>query len=405
MRTRAATANRKAPLSLLIWITASGTLPVHILIPALPAIVAALGVSAGGAQLTVTLYLLGLAAGQLIYGPLSDRFGRRPVLLAGLAIYALASTAAAFAPSLEWLIVERVVQALGGCAGLVVGRAIARDNVTGHHAIRRLALLVMAMSIGPALAPLLGAQLVLHFGWRSILYVLAVAGVLTVAAAAILMPETHVRHGSRSARQYATSYAALARSRMFLAYAIGGASGTTSFYAFIAASPFLLMQDLGVSPAAFSAIYVTILMGIAVGGLLASILASRLPAEVVLRTAGGLLVGSAVALAVAYASGAMTAEVVTVLMLVYVVGAALTSPYALAGAVEIEPEFAGAASGLYGFGQMAYGSLATAVVAVWHTNPARAMIGTLVASSVLSCLAFEYARRGAKPVASEALAD
>lgn len=394
----------KPPLSLLVAITASGTLPVHILIPALPAIAASLAVSAGAVQLTVTLYLLGLAVGQLVYGPLSDRFGRRPVLLSGLTIYAISAIAAAFAPSVDSLIVARVAQALGGCAGLVLGRAIARDNVTGHHAVRKLAILVMAMSLAPALAPLLGAQLAVHFGWRSILYVLAVAGVLMLAAATIALPETHHRRGSRTARQYAMSYATLARSPTFVAFALGGASGTTSFYAFIAASPFVLMQELGVSPGTFSAIYVTILTGIAVGAMLAGMLASRLRAQVVLRTGGVLLVGSSTTLAVAYAAGAMSAALVATLMLVYVVGAALTSPYATAGAVEIEPAYAGAASGLYGFAQMAYGSLATAIIAIGHANPARAMVATLVASSVLSCVAFEFARRG-KRAAIEASAD
>lgn len=386
-------ADRKPSLALLIWITASGTLPVHILIPALPAIASEFGAAAGAAQLTITLYLAGLAAGQLVYGPLSDRYGRRPVLLAGLAIYTLATVAAAFAPSLEWLIVERVAQALGGCAGLVLGRAIARDNVIGHHAIRRLSVLVMAMSLAPALAPLLGAQLVLHFGWRSILYALAAAAVPMLFAVAKAMPETHRERGARSARQYATSYLALARSRAFVAFAIGGASGTTSVYAFVAASPFVLMQDLGVSPSAFSVIYVVILGGVAVGGMLAGILASRRGAQVVLRAAGALLIGSSAAMAIAYAAGMMSAAVLTGLMLVYVVGASLTSPYALSGAVEVEPAFAGAASGLYGFAQMGYGALSTAIIAIGHASPAAAMVATLLGSSVVSCLAFECARR------------
>jgi DHA1 family bicyclomycin/chloramphenicol resistance-like MFS transporter len=393
---------REPSLALLVCITASGTLPVHILIPALPAIAEAFGGASGAAQLTVTLYLAGLAIGQLVYGPLSDRFGRRPVLLVGLAIYAVATIAAAFAPSLQWLIVERVAQAFGGCAGLVLGRAIARDNLTGHHAIRRLAVLMIAMSLAPALAPLLGAQLVLHFGWRSILYVLAVASVLMFITGAITLPETHAQRGSKTARQYATSYLTLARSPTFVAFAVGGASGTTSFYAFVAASPFVLMQELGVSQGAFSAIYVTILAGVALGGTAGGALASRLPAQVVLRTGSALLIGSSVALAIVYAIGLMTIGALTALMLAYVAGTALTSPYALAEAVEVEPAFAGAASGLYGFAQMGYGALATALIALGHANPASAMIATLVASSILSCASFEVARRGRRTRAIEA---
>ena len=142
-----------APLWLLTLITFSGTLAMHIFVPALPEAARDLGASIGGMQMTVSVYIFGLAVGQLAYGPLSDRFGRRPVLMAGLVLYALAGLAAAFAPDVHSLIVARLLQALGGCAGLVIGRAIVRDTALPQEAARRLAMMNLMVAIGPGAAP------------------------------------------------------------------------------------------------------------------------------------------------------------------------------------------------------------------------------------------------------------
>ncbi len=165
-----------APLWLLTLITFSGTLAMHIFVPALPEAARDLGASVGGMQLTVSVYILGLAVGQLAYGPLSDRFGRRPVLMAGLVLYALAGLAAAFAPDVHSLIVARLLQALGGCAGLVIGRAIVRDTALPQEAARRLAMMNLMVAIGPGAAPIVGGVLASSLGWRSIFFALALLG-------------------------------------------------------------------------------------------------------------------------------------------------------------------------------------------------------------------------------------
>ena len=395
---------RKPPtLGLLVWITISGTMPMHVFVPALPAVATYFGASPGAAQLTITLYIIGLSIGQLLYGPLSDRFGRRPILLLGLSLYALATVSAAFAASLSMLVAARVAQALGGCAGLVLGRAIARDNLAGPDAVRRLATLQATMMFAPALAPIVGAQLAIHFGWRSILYVLAAAAVLLVAVAYTALGETHHTRGARTAREYALSYWHLARSPTFVAFAIGGAAGTTSFFAFVAASPFVLIQQFGLSMQAFSFVYVTIICGAGVGTMLAAVLVRRASEKLVFRGAGSMLVGSAVLLVLAYLTDAVSIGVLTVLTMCYVLGAGLTSPNAIVGAIGVEPEHAGAASGLYGFAQMTYGALCTAIIALGHENPLRALIATLFMSSLISMLALEFARdrraRGAEAAA------
>ena len=168
---------RLAPLWLLALITFSGTLGMHIFVPALPYAATDLGASIGEMQLTISLYLLGLAVGQLWYGPLSDRYGRRPTLMFGLVVYTLAGLAAAFAPHVHSLIAARLFQALGGCAGMVLGRAIVRDTSTPEASARRLALLGLIVSAGPGSAPIIGSALASTLGWRSIFYLLFVLGI------------------------------------------------------------------------------------------------------------------------------------------------------------------------------------------------------------------------------------
>src|SRR6202046_4583476 len=157
----------RAPFLLLVAMTACGTLGMHVIIPALPATARALGISAGTAQLTITLYLIGLAIGQLLYGPVSDRFGRRPVLLTGLSLFTVASVVTAAAPPAGILIVARSVQSIGGCAGLVLGRAAVRDGATAEKAAGQLALLTLVMAMVPAIAPAIGGYLTAYIRWRA----------------------------------------------------------------------------------------------------------------------------------------------------------------------------------------------------------------------------------------------
>jgi DHA1 family bicyclomycin/chloramphenicol resistance-like MFS transporter len=179
-----------APLWLLAMLTFTGTLAMHIFVPALPIAAADLGAGFSAMQMTISLYILGLAMGQIIYGPVSDRFGRRPALMAGLAIYVAASVACLMARDANVLIVARLFQALGGSAGLALGRAIVRDTSGETDAARRLALMNLMVTLGPALAPLLGGLLAGDAGWRSIFVLLCALGVVNFALTWRLLPET-----------------------------------------------------------------------------------------------------------------------------------------------------------------------------------------------------------------------
>ena len=269
---------------LLAAIACSGTLAMHIFVPVLPAVARDFAATPGAAQLTLTVYLIGLAAGQLIYGPLSDRLGRRPVLIMALLVFLAATLLAALAPSLNWLIAAGVLQALGGCGGLVLGRAMARDGATPEQAARQLALLVMVMTAAPAIAPLVGSMAAVWVGWRGIFGVLGVAGVALLIVTVTTLPETNrARAALPNLRAMLAVYGQLLGRRAFCAYAIGGACMSTSIYAFLSASPFLFIDVLHRPPVEVGVYYMVLTVGITFGSWIASRLALRVRIPHLLR--------------------------------------------------------------------------------------------------------------------------
>ncbi|WP_246777485.1 MFS transporter [Rhizobium sp. BG4] len=213
---------KSVPVWLLALVTFSGTLAMHIFVPALPSAATDLGASIGEMQMTVSLYIFGLAVGQLVYGPLSDRYGRRPVLMNGLVLYTLAGLAALVSPSVHALIAARLFQALGGCAGLVIARAIVRDTSTADDTAKRLAVMNLMVTVGPGLAPIAGGALAATLGWRSIFVALCALGILNMLMTWKLVPETGRRNAETSVKSLSRDYLGLLRSPAFVGYAIGG---------------------------------------------------------------------------------------------------------------------------------------------------------------------------------------
>jgi len=377
---------RRPPLPLIVALTATGTLAMHVLVPSLPAMAADLNITAGQAQLTITLYLIGLAAGQLIHGPLSDRFGRRPVLLAALAVYVAASAAALLAQSAATLVTARVFQSVGGCAGLVLGRAVIRDALPQREAASQLALVNLVMSLSPAGAPLVGGLLTVAFGWRAIFVLLVLVGALTLVAAWFFLPETATptEGGANAVAAMLRSYPRLVRSARFRGYAIAGASSTTAFYAFMTASPFIFVDMLH-QPVAWMGLYYLILMlGLSVGSMVASRLVLRTGTDRLLRGAIGVAGLGALGLFAITVTHQLSVATVLACMFVFTFGAGTASPLAATSAISVHPGIVGAASGLYGFNQMAYGALCTLIVSVWHQSAALPAALVLVGSAALA---------------------
>jgi DHA1 family bicyclomycin/chloramphenicol resistance-like MFS transporter len=381
-----------APLWLLALVTFNGTLAMHIFVPALPHAAQNLGASITEMQMTVSLYIFGLALGQLVYGPLADRFGRRPVLMGGLALYVLGGLAAALAPQVHALIAARLFQALGGCAGLVLGRSIVRDTAAPEEAGRRLALMNLMVTVGPGVAPLVGSALASTLGWRSIFVLLVGLGVVSFLFTWRLLPETAAPGTSLGAAALARNYRQLLASPAFLGYAIGGGCATTSMYAFIASAPFIFVDQLH-RPAHEVGLYLALLIsGVSLGSVLASRLIVKVRIAQLLGRANAVSVLASFLLLAVVLSGHLSVGWVVGTMFFFTLGVGTASPAALTQAIGVNPRVIGSASGLYGCTQMVVGALCTAAAGI-GSNPALASALVLSAAGVVAQLSFWIALR------------
>jgi DHA1 family bicyclomycin/chloramphenicol resistance-like MFS transporter len=380
-----------APLWLLAIITFCGTFAMHIFVPALPIAATDLGVGAAAMQTTISIYILGLAVGQLIYGPLADRFGRRKVLMCGIVIYTCSGLAAALAPDAQALITARLFQALGGCSGLVLGRAMVRDTSTSDDAVKRLALMNMMVMLGPGLAPLLGGLLANTLGWRSIFFALCVLGIANFLLAWRLLPETG-KPRPKNGPSLLQDYKKLLRSKRFLLLTLGGGCATTSMYAFIASAPFIFVHDLH-RPASEVGPYLALLVcGVWGGSFTASRLITRVPVRKMLIVSNALSVLATFVMLGATLTGNLSVPLVIGTLFFFTLGSGTASPAALSEAISVNPNVVGSASGLYGFGQMAVGAICTTLAGLGN-NPALGVTIVMATAGVIAQLSFWNAGR------------
>jgi DHA1 family bicyclomycin/chloramphenicol resistance-like MFS transporter len=378
---------RKTPsLALLVAITMMGTVAMHIFVPALPDVARDLGASPFTVQLTITLFLVGLAVGQLLYGPLSDRFGRRPLLIGSLALYLIGLAIAIGAMSIGVLIVARVLQSLGGCGVLVLGRAMVRETGQGGaSATRRLAILTMAMTLTPALAPPIGGVINVALGWRASFGVLALGVGILAGLVLLTLPETNkARIALPGAVAVLAGYVRLLRSRTFRGYVVAGACCTTGIYAFLSSSPFLFVNILHRSAGEVGFFCLIAVAGMVLGAFLASRLAGRMTTLTAARWGVLLCCLGPLLLLVVDRADRLSVETILGPMLVFAIGAGLTSPNAVSGVMSADPTALGAASSLYGFIQMSVGALFTFVVALWHDGSALPVASVMLAGGIIA---------------------
>ncbi len=337
-------------------LTALGPLGVDMYLPAFPAMGAELGASAADIQRTLATFLLGMALGQLAYGPLADRVGRRIPMMLGLALFTLASIGCALAPSADSLTWLRLLQALGGCVGTVVSRAVVRDLCDERGTVRMMSLLMLAMGAAPILAPMFGGWMLLGFGWRSIFWFLAIYGAVALAVLAATLPESLPPERRRREGPVAifSTYLSILKDRRFLAPALASSLPMGALFAYLAGSPILLMGVHGLTPTQY---------GMAFGSnALALIAASQVTARLVRRHAPGWLLprvlvlqalaGALVLLAVL--GGALVPLLAALFLYLGLLGATLP----LEGALAMQPmgRVAGSASALMGTIQFGIGA-------------------------------------------------
>ncbi|WP_042955124.1 multidrug effflux MFS transporter [Pseudomonas sp. G5(2012)] len=356
--------HKMPPMSLLVLITMSGTLAMHMFVPALPYSASELGASAGDMQMTISLYIIGLAVGQLFYGPMSDTFGRRPMLLIGLGLYTIAGICAALSENLYLLVGARLLQALGGCAGLSLGRAIVRDTAGATTVVSQLALLNLMMMIGPGFAPILGSAISATLGWRAIFWFLALLGLIAFFFTWRLLPETSNPSGGLSVSRLAKDYKQLLSNARYMGFTLGGGCTTTSIYAFIASAPFVFVTQLH-RPLHEVGLYLGLLIfGMSVGNALTGRLIQRIPVDRLLLAGNTLCLVSACILLLTILAGHLQIVTMLSLMFLFSCGIGVAGPTALAKSMNSHPNIVGSASGFYGFTQMTAGAICTSIAAV-----------------------------------------
>ncbi len=377
-------------------VVAIGPLSIDMYLPALPHLQDYFRSDAGSVQLTLAAYFAGIALGQLLYGPISDRWGRRPPLLFGLAGFVLTSVACAYAPTIEVLILSRFLQAMTGCAGMVITRAIVRDLYPPQDMARVLSLLVLVMGVAPVLAPSLGS-LVLRYGdWPAMFWILALFGAACLLAVAWAIPETlspQRRHASLSLHSAFGHYRQVLSHRRFVGYALAGGVAQAGMFAYISASAFVFIGEYGFSPGQFAALFGLNAFGLIVASQLNRHALGRYPAQHVLSWAVFSYGLSGVVMSMAAASGIGGVYGVAVPLWICLSCLGFTFPNSTAAAMAPFGDRAGAASAMLGTMQFGVAGLASAMVGWFEGNGALPMALVIAGCGLVSWSLLRWVRR------------
>jgi DHA1 family bicyclomycin/chloramphenicol resistance-like MFS transporter len=350
--------------ALLSLLTALGPLAVDMYLPSFPDIGRLLGAPPATVQLTLSLYMVAYAIGQVVYGPLSDRYGRLPVMRVALLVYCAASLGCALAPSIEMLLTARVLQALGSSGAIVLARAIVRDLYSGARAGRELSLMGAIMALAPVFAPMIGGVLQSAFGWRSHFALQIVFGLIAAFFVWRKLPETlkAPTPGPFSLRAIFAGYAEIARNRAVLAYIGMLAVSFAGVFAWISGSSFVLQDIYGLSALSFGLAFAAASAGYLAGTTLATRIVLRLGIDRTIGIGAVMLAAGGLGAAAAIPLGAASPIPLIAAMALYATGMGLVQPQTMAGAMMPFPQRAGTASSLLGVSQMVCAALTGIIV-------------------------------------------
>jgi DHA1 family bicyclomycin/chloramphenicol resistance-like MFS transporter len=373
-----------------------GPLAIDMYLPALPAIGGSLGADVAQVQQTLMAYMAAIAVCQLLYGPLSDMYGRKPPIYFGIAVYVIASLGAAWAPSIEWLMAFRFLQGVGACASMSLPRAIVRDGYTGAEAARLMSLLMLVFSVSPILAPLSGS-LVLQFGdWRVMFYVMAVVGVLSLLLLVFGLKETRPRAArlESSLGGALRAYVQLLRDWRFIGLSLIGAFGMASFMAFLGNSSFVYIEHYGLTPTLYSLAFSVNALSFFAVSQATGFLVGRFGLPRVVRAAVTGYVVAMLALLGLFLAGFDSIWVLAILMFIAFGFLGLVLPSTSVLAMEEQGEIAGSASALMGTLQLVIASVVMGIVGSFANGTALPMVIAFAACAVAALVITLMTLRG-----------
>jgi MFS transporter, DHA1 family, multidrug resistance protein len=386
-------------LAVLIVATGIGILAMNMVLPSLPGMATEFDASHHAVQLVLTVFLFALAGAQLVYGGVSDRFGRRPVMIVGLAVFLIGGLICAFAWSLPMLILGRAIQGAGGCAGMVLGRAILRDLYDRDRAASLLGYVTMSMVIAPMIGPALGGLFEETLGWRAGALFTVVTGAVVLALVVMRLPETHLDRSSTAGfTTLLRSFSILIHTPVFLFYTAVMAFTSGTFFAFLGGAPHIVIDLMGRGPGEFGLWAMMIAGGYMAGNFVTGRYAVRIGTRrmmqygVVICLAGAILV----LMLSTYGPNVPLSLFAPMMLVTFANGLVMAS--AVTSSVSVKPQLAGAAAGLGGFLQMMTGATATMLVGFVQGETGVPVAIVIVTSSVLALLAYVLAVRYPDPV-------
>jgi DHA1 family bicyclomycin/chloramphenicol resistance-like MFS transporter len=378
-----------AVAALLTSLVAFGPISTDMYLPSLPALVTDFRTDVPTVQLTLSAFMVAFALAMLVYGPLSDRFGRRPVLLGAVVLYVISSIACIFAPTIEALVIARVFQAMGCCAGPVLGRAVVRDVYGRDRAAQVLSYMGTAMALAPAVGPIAGGWLQVAFGWHAVFVVLSLFSLIALIGTYFMLDETNLHKNPRaiSPRGIVANYALLLSHRVYVGYLATIAACYCVIFSFISGSSFVLIEVVGLSPDLYGYCFATIVVGYMTGTFISGRFGRRVGGEklILIGATLGMIGGTAMAF-FAWTDQVSVPTIVLPQMLA-MVGVGFVFPNSQAGAIGPFPQMAGAASALVGFFQMGVASVVGLAIGHAFDGTARPL-ATGVAVSGFLMLAF-----------------
>ena len=369
-------------------LSAIGPFSIDMYLPGFQDIADDLHTSIDQIQLSLTSFFVGIALGQIIYGPLLDRFGRIPPLIVGMCLYIGASIACALIQSSDGLIMLRFLQALGSCCGMVASRAMVRDFFPASETARVFSMLMLVIGISPILAPTLGGYFIAHWGWHSIFVFLSVFATLILMGVLLFLKGSRPANVEMSLRPKPIyqNYKQVFTLPQFIVYALAGGLASSGLYAYISGSPFVMMELFGLNEKQYGWAFAFLALSLIVGSQFNSVLLKRYRSETISRAALLIQSSAALLLFTITVSGNLNLYILLGCTFVYLGSQGFVFPNTSAMALNPFKRLVGSASALMGTIQLSIGAISSALVSIFHNQTAIPMVGVMCACSVLSCL-------------------